>query len=77
MSRIRRDRGVLPLPLRGFATAVLSPNLANGIGSGTETTRSRSTAKGTWLRSPHQSAHHRFTGPDGALIYVKTGHLAA
>jgi anti-sigma factor ChrR (cupin superfamily) len=32
--------------------------------------------KGTWLRSPHQSAHHPFTGPDGALIYVKTGHLA-
>ncbi|MGH9220702.1 MAG: cupin domain-containing protein [Vicinamibacterales bacterium] len=31
--------------------------------------------KGTWLRSPHQSAHNPFTGPDGALIYVKTGHL--
>jgi anti-sigma factor ChrR (cupin superfamily) len=33
--------------------------------------------KGTWLRSPHMSAHDPFTGPDGALIYVKTGHLAA
>jgi anti-sigma factor ChrR (cupin superfamily) len=33
--------------------------------------------KGTWLRSPHLSAHHPFTGPDGALIYVKTGHLVA
>jgi anti-sigma factor ChrR (cupin superfamily) len=32
--------------------------------------------KGTWLRSPHLSAHHPFTGPQGALIYVKTGHLA-
>jgi anti-sigma factor ChrR (cupin superfamily) len=32
--------------------------------------------KGSWLRSPHLSAHHPFTGPDGALIYVKTGHLA-
>jgi anti-sigma factor ChrR (cupin superfamily) len=33
--------------------------------------------KGSWLRSPHLSEHHPFTGPDGALIYVKTGHLAA
>jgi anti-sigma factor ChrR (cupin superfamily) len=32
--------------------------------------------KGSWLRSPHLSAHNPFTGPDGALIYVKTGHLA-
>jgi len=32
--------------------------------------------KGSWLRSPHLSAHDPFTGPDGALIYVKTGHLA-
>jgi anti-sigma factor ChrR (cupin superfamily) len=31
--------------------------------------------KGTWLRSPHLSAHTPFTGPAGALIYVKTGHL--
>lgn len=33
--------------------------------------------KGSWLRSPHLSVHTPFTGPDGALIYVKTGHLAA
>ncbi|MDO9477775.1 MAG: cupin domain-containing protein [Pseudohongiella sp.] len=31
--------------------------------------------KGTWLRSPHLSKHQPFTGPEGALIYVKTGHL--
>ncbi|MCK6263427.1 cupin domain-containing protein [Vibrio sp. ZSDE26] len=31
--------------------------------------------KGTWLRSPHMSMHHPFTKDDGALIYVKTGHL--
>lgn len=30
---------------------------------------------GTWLRSPHMSQHDPFTGADGALIYVKTGHL--
>ncbi len=33
--------------------------------------------RGSWLRSPHLSEHDPFTGPDGALIYVKTGHLAA
>jgi anti-sigma factor ChrR (cupin superfamily) len=33
--------------------------------------------KGSWLRSPHLSEHNPFTGPDGALIYVKTGHLGA
>lgn len=32
-------------------------------------------SKGAWLRSPHLSAHTPFTGPEGALIYVKTGHL--
>ncbi len=32
--------------------------------------------KGSWLRSPHMSEHNPFTGPAGALIYVKTGHLA-
>lgn len=32
---------------------------------------------GTWLRSPHLSSHTPFTGPAGALIYVKTGHLPA
>lgn len=31
--------------------------------------------KGTWLRSPHLSRHTPFTQADGALIYVKTGHL--
>lgn len=31
--------------------------------------------KGTWLRSPHLSQHCPFTKDDGALIYVKTGHL--
>ncbi|AWL10710.1 hypothetical protein HMF8227_00202 [Saliniradius amylolyticus] len=31
--------------------------------------------KGTWLRSPHLSEHTPFTKEDGALIYVKTGHL--
>jgi anti-sigma factor ChrR (cupin superfamily) len=32
--------------------------------------------KGCWLRSPHLSQHMPFTGPAGALIYVKTGHLS-
>lgn len=31
--------------------------------------------KGTWIRSPHLSQHTPFTKEDGALIYVKTGHL--
>lgn len=30
--------------------------------------------KGTWLRNPHLSAHTPFSN-EGALIYVKTGHL--
>ena len=30
---------------------------------------------GTWLRSPHLSQHTPFTLEDGALIFVKTGHL--
>lgn len=33
--------------------------------------------KGSWLRSPHLSQHTPFTKEDGALIYVKTGHLMA
>ena len=33
--------------------------------------------KGSWLHRPHLSEHNSFNGPDGALIYVKTGHLAA
>ena len=31
--------------------------------------------QGTWLRSPHLSKHTPFTKEDGALIYVKVGHL--
>lgn len=31
---------------------------------------------GSWIRSPHLSQHQPFTGDEGALIYVKTGHLA-
>ncbi|WP_136254086.1 cupin domain-containing protein [Onishia niordana] len=30
---------------------------------------------GSWLRSPHLSRHAPFTKDDGALIYVKVGHL--
>ena len=30
---------------------------------------------GTWIRSPHQSSHVPYTGDEGALIYVKVGHL--
>jgi anti-sigma factor ChrR (cupin superfamily) len=32
---------------------------------------------GSWIRSPHQSAHSPFTKDEGALIYVKVGHLPA
>ena len=31
----------------------------------------------TWLRSPRWSQHAPFTGAEGALIYVKVGHLEA
>jgi anti-sigma factor ChrR (cupin superfamily) len=31
--------------------------------------------KGTWLRTPHLSQHTPFTKEEGALIFVKTGHL--
>jgi len=31
--------------------------------------------EGTWLRNPHGSSHLPFTLDEGALIYVKTGHL--
>ncbi|MEN1729038.1 MAG: cupin domain-containing protein [Pseudomonadota bacterium] len=34
-------------------------------------------AAGSWLRSPHGSQHTPYTESDGALIYVKTGHLSA
>ncbi|MBU6468578.1 MAG: cupin domain-containing protein [Betaproteobacteria bacterium] len=33
--------------------------------------------KGTWIRSPRYSRHTPFTKSEGALIYVKTGHLGA
>jgi len=32
---------------------------------------------GTWLRSPRWSRHSPFTGSEGALIFVKVGHLGA
>ena len=31
--------------------------------------------KHTWIRSPHMSKHRPFTKDDGAIIFVKTGHL--
>jgi anti-sigma factor ChrR (cupin superfamily) len=31
--------------------------------------------KGTWIRSPRYSRHAPFTKSQGAVIYVKTGHL--
>jgi anti-sigma factor ChrR (cupin superfamily) len=30
---------------------------------------------GTWIRSPNSSKHTPYTGPEGALILVKVGHL--
>jgi len=30
---------------------------------------------GTWIRSPHMSNHRPLTGPEGATILVKVGHL--
>jgi anti-sigma factor ChrR (cupin superfamily) len=30
---------------------------------------------GSWIRSPDQSVHTPYTKKDGALIYVKVGHL--
>jgi len=32
--------------------------------------------KGSWIRSPRYSKHAPFTSKEGALIYVKVGHLA-
>lgn len=32
---------------------------------------------GSWLRNPRYSNHAPYTGAEGALIYVKTGHLGA
>ncbi len=31
--------------------------------------------QGSWIRSPHLSEHTPYTQAEGALIYVKTGHL--
>ncbi|MBK7422944.1 MAG: cupin domain-containing protein [Propionivibrio sp.] len=33
--------------------------------------------EGSWLRNPRWSSHTPFTGEQGALIYVKVGHLGA
>ncbi len=30
---------------------------------------------GTWVRSPDRSDHEPFTRDEGALVYIKTGHL--
>ena len=30
---------------------------------------------GSWIRNPHQSQHTPYTQDDGAVIYVKIGHL--
>ena len=32
---------------------------------------------GSWLRSPPMSRHTPFTEAEGALIYVKVGHIGA
>jgi anti-sigma factor ChrR (cupin superfamily) len=32
---------------------------------------------GTWVRTPHGSTHGPYTKEEGALVYVKTGHLPA
>jgi len=32
---------------------------------------------GTWLRLPDQSRHNAFTGEEGALLFLKAGHLPA
>ena len=34
-------------------------------------------AAGSWLRSPRWSQHTPYTQAEGALIYVKVGHLGA
>ena len=31
---------------------------------------------GSWIRNPHKSHHAPYTDDEGALIYVKVGHLA-
>jgi len=32
--------------------------------------------QGSWMRYPDRSEHEVTSGPDGALLYVKTGHLS-
>ena len=32
---------------------------------------------GSWIRNPDQSRHTPYTRDEGALIYVKVGHLGA
>ena len=32
-------------------------------------------SKGSWLRSPPGSSHSPKIGPNGALLYLKSGHL--
>ncbi len=32
---------------------------------------------GTWLRNPDQSSHNAFTRDEGALLFLKAGHLPA
>ena len=32
---------------------------------------------GTWLRNPDQSSHRTFTRDEGALLFLKAGHLPA
>jgi anti-sigma factor ChrR (cupin superfamily) len=32
---------------------------------------------GTWMRNGHGSAHEAYTREEGALVYIKTGHLPA
>lgn len=43
--------------------------------SGTFKDENGSYPKGTWIRSPHLSAHHPFVDEE-TIIWVKTGHLA-
>lgn len=31
--------------------------------------------EGSWIRSPHGAQHNPYSGGEGALIYVKVGHL--
>ncbi len=84
-------KGLKVLPLHNFEyenTALVKwdPNtkfnLHNHFGgeeilviSGTFYDEYGSYPKYSWIRSPHMSQHSPFTLDDGALIFVKTGHL--